>query len=157
MPAVRQKLHLSSCADFRSRLSHTTASDALWSGLPVLTQIGQTFAGRVAASLLNAIGLAELITHSPEEYEALALELTRRREKLGNIRAKLDKNRLTTPLFDTATFARHIEAAYAAMYQRHQSGLPPRHIEVQQQASSEQGERTSGADLTFATHLAGNS
>ena len=111
--------------------AHTTASDALWSGLPVLTQIGQTFAGRVAASLLNAIGLPELITHSRHEYESLAVELTLNREKLSNIKEKLNKNRLTMPLFNTALFARYIEAAYAAMYQRHQAGLPPDHIEIQ--------------------------
>jgi predicted O-linked N-acetylglucosamine transferase (SPINDLY family) len=73
--------------------------------VPVLTQIGQTFAGRVAASLLNAIGLPELITHSPEEYEVVALELASSREKLLTIREKLNKNRLTTPLFDTALYA----------------------------------------------------
>jgi protein O-GlcNAc transferase len=111
--------------------AHTTASDSLWSGLPVLTQIGQTFAGRVAASLLNAIRLPELITHSGEEYEALALELARNRERLFNIREKLNENRLTTPLFDTALFTRYVETAYAAMYQRHQAGLQRDHIEIQ--------------------------
>jgi len=111
--------------------AHTTASDALWTGLPVLTQIGQTFAGRVAASLLNAIGLPELITHSRQEYEALAIELAQNREKLREVRKKLDKNRLTTALFDTRLYTRHLEAAYAAMHQRHQAGLPPDHIEIQ--------------------------
>jgi protein O-GlcNAc transferase len=105
--------------------------------VPVLTQIGQTFAGRVAASLLNSIGLSELITHSPEEYEALALDLARNRGRLQNIRAKLNKNRLTTPLFDTTMFARYIETAYAAMYQRQQAGLPPDHIEIRPTAASE--------------------
>jgi predicted O-linked N-acetylglucosamine transferase (SPINDLY family) len=111
--------------------AHTTASDALWAGLPVLTQIGQTFAGRVAASLLNAIGLPELITHSRQEYEALAVELALNRERLFLIREKLEKNRMTTPLFDTALFTRHMEAAYEAMYQRNQAGLLPDHIEIQ--------------------------
>jgi predicted O-linked N-acetylglucosamine transferase (SPINDLY family) len=111
--------------------AHTTASDALWAGLPVLTRIGQTFAGRVAASLLNAVGLPELITHSRQAYETLALELVNDRERLSSIRDRLEKNRLTKPLFDTALFARHIEAAYEAMFRRHQAGLPPDDITIQ--------------------------
>jgi predicted O-linked N-acetylglucosamine transferase (SPINDLY family) len=95
--------------------AHTTASDALWAGLPVLTQMGRTFAGRVAASLLHAIDLPELITHSREDYEALALELAGDRERLRDIKSRLEANRLTTPLFDTALFARDIEAAYEKM------------------------------------------
>jgi protein O-GlcNAc transferase len=110
---------------------HTTASDALWAGLPVLTQIGHTFAGRVAASLLNAIGLPELVTHSREEYETLALELAHNPEQLRSIKAKLESNRLTTPLFDTTLFARHIEAAYEEMLRRHRAGLPPKAISVE--------------------------
>ena len=110
--------------------AHTTASDALWAGLPVLTQMGQTFAGRVAASLLKAIDLPELITHSREAYEALAIELALNREKLLNIKEKLNKNRLTTPLFDTALFTKHLEAAYEAMYSRYLTKLPPDHIEI---------------------------
>src|ERR1700683_5190604 len=110
--------------------AHTTASDALWAGLPVLTRIGNTFAGRVAASLLNAISLPELITRSREEYEALAIDLALNREKLQSIREKLAKNRLSAPLFDTPLYARHLEAAYEAMYQRYQMGLPPDHIEI---------------------------
>jgi len=110
--------------------AHTTASDALWSGLPVLTQIGSTFAGRVAASLLKAIDLPELITHSPEEYEALAIELALNREKLQGIREKLARNRLTTPLFDTPLYTKHLEAAYEAMYHRYKAGLPLDHIRV---------------------------
>jgi predicted O-linked N-acetylglucosamine transferase (SPINDLY family) len=102
----------------------------LWAGLPVLTQIGGTFAGRVAASLLKAIGLPELITHSPEEYEALAIELALNQEKLQSIREKLARNRLTTPLFDTPLYTKHLEAAYQAMYHRYQAGLPPDHIRV---------------------------
>jgi protein O-GlcNAc transferase len=108
--------------------AHTTASDALWAGLPVLTQIGSTFAGRVAASLLKAIDLPELITPSPQEYEALAIDLALNKEKLQSIRAKLARNRLTTPLFDTPLYTKHLEAAYEAMYHRYQAGLPPDHI-----------------------------
>ena len=110
--------------------AHTTASDALWAGLPVLTRIGETFAGRVAASLLNAIGLTELITSTPQAYEALAIELATNPGKLAAIKHKLATNRLTTPLFDTQTFTRHIEAAYAMMYERYQANLPPDHIYV---------------------------
>jgi len=105
--------------------AHTTASDALWAGLPVVTCLGETFAGRVAASLLNAIGLPELITHSREEYEALALELATSPQKLSAIRRRLAQNRTTQPLFDTALFARHIEEAYVKMWERSQTGLLP--------------------------------
>ena len=110
--------------------AHTTTSDALWAGLPVLTRIGETFAGRVAASLLNAIGLPELITATPQAYEALAIELATNPEKMAAIKHKLATNRLTTPLFDTQTFTQHIEAAYTMMYERYQAGLPPDHIYV---------------------------
>ncbi|WP_424599947.1 tetratricopeptide repeat protein [Bradyrhizobium sp.] len=109
--------------------AHTTASDALWAGLPVLTCLGETFAGRVAASLLNAIGLRELIT-TPEAYEQIAIDLARYPEKLAVIKRKLAANRLTTPLFDTTLFTGHIEAAYTAMYARHQAGLAPDHIVI---------------------------
>ena len=112
--------------------AHTTASDALWAGLPVLTRIGETFAGRVAASLLSAIELPELITTSPEAYEALALELATTPGKLSAIKIKLAQNRLTAPLFDTERFTRNLEAAYMAMYARHQADLPPDHIRLAQ-------------------------
>jgi predicted O-linked N-acetylglucosamine transferase (SPINDLY family) len=108
--------------------AHTTASDALWAGVPVLTQIGETFAGRVAASLLTAIGAPELITSTPEEYESLAVELATNPAKLADINHKLAENRLTTPLFDTQLITKHIEAAYIAMYERCQADLPPDHI-----------------------------
>jgi predicted O-linked N-acetylglucosamine transferase (SPINDLY family) len=90
---------------------HATASDALWAGLPVLTCLGSTFAGRVAASLLTAVGLLELITTSLDEYEALALRLAREHELLSSLRSRLATNRLTYPLFDTEHHARHVEAA----------------------------------------------
>ena len=110
--------------------AHTTASDALWAGLPVLTQIGETFAGRVAASLLTAIGVPELITSTRHAYEDLAIELATNPKKLAAIKHKLADNRLTSPLFDTRRFTRHLEAAYTAMYERHLAGLPPDHIYV---------------------------
>ena len=108
--------------------AHTTASDALWAGLPVLTCLGATFAGRVAASLLNAVNLPELITTTLEAYEQIAIDLGNHPEKLAIIKRKLADNRLTTPLFDTKLFTKHIEAVYTAMYGRHQAGLPPDHI-----------------------------
>jgi len=110
--------------------AHTTTSDALWAGLPVLTQIGETFAGRVAASLLNAIGLDELIATTARQYEELAIELAINPEKLAAIKMKLANNRLSTPLFDTQLFTRHIETAYEAMYERHRMRMPPDHIYV---------------------------
>jgi protein O-GlcNAc transferase len=110
--------------------AHTTASDALWAGLPVLTCLGETFVGRVAASLLNAIGLPELITTTPADYERLAIDLATNPDRLAAIKGKLANNRLTTALFDTGLFTRHIEAAYTAMYARHQAGLAPNHIAI---------------------------
>jgi protein O-GlcNAc transferase len=114
--------------------AHTTASDALWAGLPVLTCLGETFAGRVSASLLNAIQLPELVTATPAAYEQLATELAKNPARLAALKAKLARNQLTTPLFDTAQFTRHIEAAYTAMTERHQAGLPPDHIHVTRSA-----------------------
>ena len=111
--------------------AHATASDALWAGLPVLTRIGETFAGRVAASLLGAVGLPELVTTTAQEYESVALSLARDPDTLAQIKRKLANNRLTRPLFDTVLFTRHIEAAYAAIYDRYHAGLPPDHIHVQ--------------------------
>jgi protein O-GlcNAc transferase len=105
--------------------AHTTASDALWAGVPVLTCLGETFAGRVAASLLRAIGLPELVTTSLADYETLALKLAREPPFLAAIKAQLARNRETYPLFDTARFTRHIEAAYTTMWQRYQSGEAP--------------------------------
>ncbi len=111
--------------------AHTTASDALWAGLPVLTRTGQSFASRVAASLLTAIGLPELITHSQEAYEQKAIELAQQPDSLKALKQKLEANRLTTPLFDCQLFAKHIESAYEEMHRRHQAGLPTEHIQVQ--------------------------
>jgi predicted O-linked N-acetylglucosamine transferase (SPINDLY family) len=110
--------------------AHTTASDALWSGLPVLTCSGEAFASRVAASLLTAIDLPELITTTQEEYEALAVELATNPERLKAIKKKLERNRLTTPLFDTKLFTKHIEDAYSQMVERYQANLAPDHIYV---------------------------
>jgi len=107
-----------------------TATDALWAGLPVLTCMGESFASRYAASLLFAIGLPELVAETQAEYEALAIELATSPTKLKVIKDKLETNRLATPLFDTALFTKHIEAAYTKMYERHQADLPPDHIYI---------------------------
>ncbi|MFO1413389.1 MAG: tetratricopeptide repeat protein [Burkholderiales bacterium] len=110
--------------------AHTTASDALWAGVPVLTCLGSTFAGRVAASLLHALGLDELITRAPEEYEALAIRLASRPAELAALRARLGELRVTSPLFDTDRFRHHLEAAYAAMWERHLRGERPQSFAV---------------------------
>ena len=109
--------------------AHTTADEALWAGLPVLTCIGESFSGRVAASILQAIRLPELITHSQADYESLAVELATNRARLEQIRKTLAGNRLTAPLFDTPLITRRIEAAYGAMIERYDAGLAPDHIE----------------------------
>jgi len=110
--------------------AHTTTSDALRMGLPVLTCMGDSFASRVAASLLNAVNLAELITTTQEQYESLAIELATNPEKLKIIKDKLVDNLPTAPLYDSALFARHLESAYVTMYDRYQQGLDPDHIYV---------------------------
>jgi protein O-GlcNAc transferase len=92
--------------------------------------MGQSFASRVAASLLTAIGLPELITTTPQEYEALAIELSKNPEKLAALKAKLAKNRLTTPLFDTPQFTKDLERAYVQMYERYQADIPLESIDI---------------------------
>jgi protein O-GlcNAc transferase len=105
--------------------AHTTAVDALWAGVPVLTCTGETFAGRVATSLAHAIGMPELVTSSLSEYEARALSLARDKAALSALRAKLDARRSTTPLFNTVLYARNLEAAFAAIVERYRSGAEP--------------------------------
>ena len=102
--------------------AHTTASDALWAGLPVLTCPGDAMAARVAASLLAAVGLPELIARDRDEYEAKALELALDPARLAAIRRKLAENRTTQPLFDTVRYARYLEQAYRQMHERHRAG-----------------------------------
>jgi predicted O-linked N-acetylglucosamine transferase (SPINDLY family) len=110
--------------------AHTTASDALWAGLPVLTCQGHAFAGRVAASLLTAVGLPDLITENLQAYEALALRLATDATLLSGLRERLARNRLTHPLFDTDRSRRHIEAAYSTMMELWRSGETPRSFSV---------------------------
>lgn len=111
--------------------AHTTASDSLRAGLPIVTCLGTTFAGRVTASLLNAIGVPELITHSLAEYEALAARLATDGAELARLKARLDRNSATAPLFDTDRFRLHIERAYLTMWERHQQGLGPESFSVE--------------------------
>jgi predicted O-linked N-acetylglucosamine transferase (SPINDLY family) len=134
MPLLADHLARLRCADlFLDTLpynAHTTASDALWAGVPVLTCVGSTFAGRVGASLLKAVGLDELITNSPEDYEALALELAKNPSLLVSIKNKLARHRDRYPLFNTERFARHIEAAYEEMWRLYRSNQAPRAFAV---------------------------
>ncbi len=110
--------------------AHTTASDALWAGLPLITLRGETFASRVAASLLHAAELPELVTATAAGYEALALALAHDPQRLGEIRAKLARNRTRSALFDTARFTRNLETAFAMASKRHSDGLPPADFDV---------------------------
>ena len=110
--------------------AHTTASDALVSGLPVLTRIGTTFAGRVAASLLHAVGLPELITISAAEYEDLAVRLAQNPAELADLKEKLRRNASTHPLFDMQAYTRDLEELFTIMHERRLDGLPPDHIHL---------------------------
>jgi predicted O-linked N-acetylglucosamine transferase (SPINDLY family) len=110
--------------------AHATAADALWAAVPVLTCAGTTFASRVAGSLLDSVGLPELVTTSLAEYEALALRLARDAELLSAVRSRLARNRSICPLFDTDRFRRHIEAAYTTMWERVERGEPPQSFSV---------------------------
>jgi predicted O-linked N-acetylglucosamine transferase (SPINDLY family) len=110
--------------------AHSTAVDALWAGVPVLTVQGTAFAGRVAASALNAIGMPELVTRSAGEYEATALRLARDPAALAGMRAKLKRNRDSCALFDTPRRCRDLESAYIRMWERWQRGEPPAHFAV---------------------------
>jgi len=105
--------------------AHTTASDALWTGLPLLTCRGRSFPGRVAASLLLALDLPDLVTESLADYEAAALALARSPEKLAALRARLSANRHTAPLFDTMRTTRAIEVVYVEMLARARRGEAP--------------------------------
>ncbi|TCM17106.1 putative O-linked N-acetylglucosamine transferase (SPINDLY family) [Novosphingobium sp. PhB165] len=110
--------------------AHTTASDALWAGLPVLTLTGKQFAARVATSLVHAVGLPEMAVTDVETYEATALALARDPRRLAALRTRLAKNRLTAPLFRTADYTRRLESAFVEMHRRRQAGLNPEHFDV---------------------------
>lgn len=109
---------------------HTTTSDKLWSGLPVITFKGSNFASRVSESLLSALGVPELVAQTPDDMVLLAASLAQDRERLGAIRQKIADNRFLAPLFDTERFTRHLERAYELMVERYKAGLEPDHIDV---------------------------
>ena len=119
------------CIDTLPYNAHTTGSDALWAGVPLVTCRGDAFAGRVAASLLAAIGLPELVTSNLDAYEALILKLTRDPALLNSFRLRLQRNRSTHPLFDTDRFRRNIEAAYTKMHEIAERGEAPRSFSVE--------------------------
>jgi predicted O-linked N-acetylglucosamine transferase (SPINDLY family) len=114
--------------------AHTTGTEALWAGLPVLTCLGSSFAGRVGASINNAIGMPELVTRSPAEYEALALKIARDPALCASLKAKLARHRGTYPLFDTARLTRNVEAAYRRMWQIYRDGRAPENFAVESRA-----------------------
>ncbi|HKF96815.1 MAG TPA: tetratricopeptide repeat protein [Steroidobacteraceae bacterium] len=118
------------CLDTIPYNAHTTASDALWAGVPILTRLGESFASRVTASLLHAVGMSELITRTTEEYEATATALAANPERLALLRAKLNAQRLSSPLFDTRLFTAHLEVAYAEMHRRCQAAVLPEDMDV---------------------------
>lgn len=125
-PAHLRRLGLADLAlDTRIYNGHTTSSDALWAGLPVLTLRGRHYPARVTASVLQAIGLPELIAHDLGQYREIALTLARDPAALAELKAKLARNRRTQPLFDSPRFTRHLETVYRTMWERHLSGLAP--------------------------------
>jgi predicted O-linked N-acetylglucosamine transferase (SPINDLY family) len=110
--------------------AHTTASDAVWAGLPVLTKAGATFASRVAASILTTAGMADLVTRSADAYEQLAITLATSPDKLADLKQTLVRNRTNAALFDTRRFAANLEQAYLSMWKRHEARLPPADLAV---------------------------
>jgi predicted O-linked N-acetylglucosamine transferase (SPINDLY family) len=130
-PAHLRRLALADLAlDTRLYNGHTTSSDALWAGVPVLTMLGSHYAARVSASVLNAIGLPDLVAADLEGYRAIALKLARDPAALANVKARLARNRSTMPLFDSPRFTRHLEAVYRAAWARHEAGLAADLIEL---------------------------
>lgn len=129
---LAQHLARVSCADLfldtYPYCAHTTGSDALWSGVPLVTLAGETFASCVAASLLRVAGLGELVTRSVADYRALVLDLVSNRDRLQAIRVQLAAGLATSPLFDSVRYTRHLERAYSAMWERRLAALPPAHI-----------------------------
>jgi protein O-GlcNAc transferase len=136
-PRLEKDKHLSRLAlanlalDTFTCNGHTTTSDCLWAGVPVITLLGSHFASRVSGSLLTTIGLPELITKTPEEYEDLAVYFANNPKKLASIRYTLHANRLTTPLFDTHKFTKNLEKAYQKMWEIYCFGKKPRNINIE--------------------------
>jgi len=110
--------------------AHTTASDALWAGLPVLTMAGESFAARVAASLNHAVGLSDLIVENQDDYEALAIKLATSPKIVQEIKSQLKANLITAPLFNTPLFTRNLEDAFMQAYRLHQMDKSPEHIYI---------------------------
>ncbi len=108
----------------------TTAIDALWAGLSVLTRPGSDFASRICASHVTNVGLGDMVCNSAREFEERAVHLAGDRDALAEIRERLGRNRFTEPLFDTRRFVRHLESAYTAMWERYLSGTAPANIDV---------------------------
>ncbi len=116
--------------------AHSTSSDVLRAGLPIVTCRGKAFAGRVASALLEVAGLPELVTETPADYEQLAIKLATNSKALDKVRNKLNRNLANSPLFDTERYCQNLEAAFTAMWKRNQQGLPPEHIVVADNAGS---------------------
>jgi predicted O-linked N-acetylglucosamine transferase (SPINDLY family) len=130
-PVHLRRLGLADLAlDTRLYNGHTTSSDALWAGLPVLTLLGSQYAARVSASVLTAIGLPDMVATSLDAYRAIAFKLARDPAALANLKARLARNRTTMPLFDSPRFTRNLEAVYRAAWARHESGEAPDHIDL---------------------------
>ena len=110
--------------------AHTTASDALWAGLPVVTKLGNSFVSRVGGSLLNAIGLPELVTDNKKDYETLILKLATKPKMLNNIREKLASNRSTHSLFNTEQYTKQLENSYQKAYENYLKGSSPKNIKI---------------------------
>jgi predicted O-linked N-acetylglucosamine transferase (SPINDLY family) len=110
--------------------AHTTATDALWAGLPIVTRSGESFASRVGASLLTTMGLAELVTTTPEQYERLAIDIAHDRPRLAALKMRLHRAREATPLFDGARLTADLERAYTRMFERRERGFGPEHIDL---------------------------
>lgn len=135
-PRVDKDIHLERIGladlgiDTRIYTGHTTTSDALWAGLPVVALRGRHFASRVSASILHAVGLADLLVDRLDEYAQLTTELARSPFLLNRLRHRLSEYRATAPLFDTLRFTRHLEAAFIEMWRRHVNGQPPAPIRI---------------------------
>ena len=110
--------------------AHTTGSDALRSGLPLITLKGETFASRVASSLLNAVDLSELVTESYQEYKELAIKISTNPKILNDLKKKLEMNILEKPLFNTKLFAKNIESAFSIMHDMYYKGMPKENIYI---------------------------
>jgi predicted O-linked N-acetylglucosamine transferase (SPINDLY family) len=135
-PFVPQSEHLARMRaadlvlDTRPYNAHTTSSDALWVGVPVVTCPGETFASRVAGSLLVAIGAPELIAASAADYEALAIRLARVPAELAAVRRKIERNRVFAHMFDTPSYAHNLEQAYELIWANHAAGNPPKAVQL---------------------------